>query len=172
MRKSYTLKTKQEIDLDIQKAYSALIQPKPDAVIIKIDLTKTTDKTIEGFNFRLRKTLNKIRVKYIQNVLDYIYVVEVPEEVSNPYSRLSIGKCALHAHIVLRTSITENEILEEIERHFPETTTSYIYSIGKAKKNPDVYVENISKRADLGNYSNYLIKQKSLENGSYNYKLN
>ena len=81
--KDYRIKTKEEIDNDIINSYTHLIKHPGDKSIIKIDLTKTNDKSIEKSGFRLRTLFNKIRKKYTDNEIDYLFVIEVPKEISN-----------------------------------------------------------------------------------------
>jgi hypothetical protein len=82
-KKDYAIKTKEEIDNDIINSYTHLIKDPGNKSIIKIDLTKTNDKTIQEYSFRLRTLFNKIRKKFNDKEIDYLFVIEVPKEISN-----------------------------------------------------------------------------------------
>ena len=167
--KDYKRKTKDEIDNDIINSYTHLIKnPKS---IIKIDLTKTNDKSIENYGFKLRTLFNKIRKKYTDNEIDYLFVIEIPEEISKTKYMISTNEIKYHSHIVLNTDIPVIELLKSFKIMFPELQTYYIYEPYKKKSNPDLYLENITDRNDVKTYYNYLIKQHTLSNLSYNYKI-
>lgn len=170
MKKNYTFKTANQITNEIIKSFNYLIN-KPNKNIIKIDLTNTKNKHIQEFNFRLRKCFNLLRKKYTNSIIDYLYIIEIPESISIiDFNLNNLKELKYHSHIVLNTDINEKDILKQIKISFPELKT---YSIAIQNKNVDVYLENITLRNDLNNYSNYIIKQKNtLTNYSFNYKIN
>ena len=169
MKKNYTFKSSNQIVNDINMAYTTMIN-KTNSNIIKIDITNTKSKHIQDFNFKLRKLFNSLRKKYSINKLDYLYVIEIPESISM-LKPIYMNKIKYHSHIVLNTDINEKDILREIKLNFIELNRYTIGPIVNGKfNNEDVYLENITLRNDLNNYSNYLTKQKNtLTNYSYNY---
>lgn len=169
--KDYRIKTKEEIDNDIINSYTHLIKHPGDKSIIKIDLTKTNDKSIEKYGFRLRTLFNKIRKKYTDNEIDYLFVIEVPKEISNTKYMISTKEIKYHSHIVLKTDIPVIELLKSFKCFFNELKTYHIYEPYKPKKDPDLYLEIINDRNDVKTYYNYLIKQHTISNFSYNYKI-
>jgi hypothetical protein len=172
MKKNYTFKSSNQIVNDINMAYTTMIN-KTNSNIIKIDITNTKSKHIQDFNFKLRKLFNSLRKKYSINKLDYLYVIEIPESISM-LKPIYMNKIKYHSHIVLNTDINEKDILREIKLNFIELNKYTIGPIVNGKfDNEDVYLENITLRNDLNNYSNYLTKQKNtLTNYSYNYFIN
>jgi hypothetical protein len=172
MKKNYTFKSNNQIVNDINMAYTTMIN-KTNSNIIKIDITNTKSKHIQDFNFKLRKLFNSLRKKYSINKLDYLYVIEIPESISM-LKPIYMNKIKYHSHIVLNTDINEKDILREIKLNFIELNRYTIGPIVNGKfDNEDVYLENITLRNDLNNYSNYLTKQKNtLTNYSYNYFIN
>ncbi len=172
MKKNYTFKSSNQIVNDINMAYTTMIN-KTNSNIIKIDITNTKSKHIQDFNFKLRKLFNSLRKKYSINKLDYLYVIEIPESISM-LKPIYMNKIKYHSHIVLNTDINEKDILREIKLNFIELNRYTIGPIVNGKfNNEDVYLENITLRNDLNNYSNYLTKQKNtLTNYSYNYFIN
>jgi hypothetical protein len=172
MKKNYTFKSSNQIVNDINMAYTTMIN-KTNSNIIKIDITNTKSKHIQDFNFKLRKLFNSLRKKYSINKLDYLYVIEIPESISM-LKPIYMNKIKYHSHIVLNTDINEKDILREIKLNFIELNRYTIGPIVNGKfDNEDVYLENITLRNDLNNYSNYLTKQKNtLTNYSYNYFIN
>jgi len=169
MKKNYCFKTSNQVANEIVKSFNYLIN-KPNRNIIKIDITNTKNKHIQEFNFRLRKLFNSLRKKHINSIIDYLYVIEIPESISIFDNDLdNLKELKYHSHIVLNTDINEKDILIEIKISFPELNT---YSIKEKNKSVDVYLENITLRNDLSNYANYIIKQKNtLTNYSFNYKI-
>jgi hypothetical protein len=172
MKKNYNFKSSNQIVNDINMAYTTMIN-KTNSNIIKIDITNTKSKHIQDFNFKLRKLFNSLRKKYSINKLDYLYVIEIPESISM-FKPIYMNKIKYHSHIVLNTDINEKDILKEIKLNFIELNRYTIGPIVNGKfDNEDVYLENITLRNDLNNYSNYLTKQKNtLTNYSYNYFIN
>jgi hypothetical protein len=170
-KKDYAIKTKEEIDNDIINSYTHLIKDPGNKSIIKIDLTKTNDKSIEEYNFRLRTLFNKIRKKFKNQSLDYLFVIEIPKEISNTKYMISTKEIKYHSHIILKTNIPVIELLKSFKFYFNELKTYYIYEPYKIMKNPDLYLEIINDRNDVKTYYNYLIKQHTISNFSYNYKI-
>ena len=65
--------------------------------------------------------------------------------------------CEVHTHIILGTTISKEHIEYYIQTTF---------------RNPDIFIEDITKRDDKMNYANYLVKQKHLlTDDNYNYKI-
>ena len=171
INKDYKLKSKEEIDNDITNSFFDLIKNTETSSIIKIDLTKTNDKSIKEYNFRLRKMFNTIRKNHKEKKFDYLFVIEIPENISNVKYMITKDEIKYHSHIVLNTNISNIDLLKEIKQHFNELETYYIYNTKSKKNNPDLYLEEITNRKDKMNYYNYLIKQSTLSNYSYNYKI-
>jgi hypothetical protein len=169
--KDYRIKTKDEIDNDIINSYTHLIKDPGNKSIIKIDLTKTNDKSIEEYNFRLRTLFNKIRKKFNDKEIDYLFVIEVPKEISNTKYMISTKEIKYHSHIVLKTNISVIDLLKSFKCFFDELKTYHIYEPYKMIKDPDLYLEIINNRNDVKTYYNYLIKQHTISNFSYQYKI-
>ena len=140
INKHYKLKTKDEIDNDIINSFIDLIRDTNTSSIIKIDLTKTKDKSIKEYNFRLRKMFNSIRKKYKNKKIDYLYVIEIPENISNTKYMITNNEIKYHSHIVLNTNISIIDLLKEIKIYFNELETYYIYKPYTKKKDPDLYL--------------------------------
>jgi hypothetical protein len=171
IKKDYKLKTKEEIDNDITNSFIDLTRNTKTSSIIKIDLTKTNDKSIKEYNFRLRKMFNTIRKKHNDKKIDYLFVIEIPENISNTKYMIRNKEIKYHSHIVLNTTISIIDLLKEFKIHFNELETYYIYKPYSKKIDPDLYLEEITTRPDMRDYYNYLIKQYTLTNYSYNYKI-
>ena len=171
INKDYKLKTKDEIDNDITKSFIDLIRDTNTSSIIKIDLTKTNDKSIKEYNFRLRKMFNTIRKKHSDKKIDYLFVIEIPENISNTKYMITNNEIKYHSHIVLNTNISVIDLLKEMKIYFNELKTYYIYKPYTKKTDSDLYLEEITNRPDKKDYYNYLIKQHTLTNYSYNYKI-
>jgi hypothetical protein len=171
INKDYKLKSKEEIDRDITTSFFDLIRDTETSSIIKIDLTKTNDKSIKDYNFRLRKMFNSIRKKHNDKKIDYLFVIEIPENISKTKYMIPNKNIIYHSHIVLNTNISIVELLKEIKICFNELKSSYVYKPNTKMNDPDLYLEEITTRPDRRDYYNYLIKQKTLTNYSYNYKI-
>jgi hypothetical protein len=156
LKKKKQSKTSQMIVDDIRHSFNKLISNNNS--ILTITINKLDFETAHEFRFNLTNRLfNKLHKDYKHSfeVINYLFVIEYP-------TNISLGKhmpstCKPHAHIVLETTISQN-IVE--------------YYIKSTFRNPDIYIENITKRDDKLNYINYLIKQKHLlTDDNYNYKI-
>ena len=141
---------------DILFSFNKLIsQNNP---ILSITINNTDCKTAEELRFNLtNKLFNKIYTDYKHSfeVVNYLFVIEYPTKVS--MGNLIPTSCIPHTHIVLETTLPKNIIEYYIQTTF---------------RNPDIHIENITKRDDKQNYVNYLTKQKNLLTiDSYNYKI-
>jgi hypothetical protein len=127
-----------------------------------ITITDTHAKHEEGLNFILTNNLfNRINrdYKYSLDYLNYIFVIEYPEEISRG---LRVPKnCNVHAHIVLNTSIPFETLQFYIQDSF--------------NGGADIQIDDTTKRADKGEFIKYLTKQakvnRLLSDRSYNYKI-
>ena len=157
IRKNNTPKTTEMIVNDIRYSFHKLInQNNP---ILSITINDTGCKTKEELRFHItNKLFNKIRKDYhgtFETTLNYLFVIEYPTKVS--MGNQIPNNCDVHAHIILETTLPTKQIEYYIQTTF---------------KNPNTYIEDITKRNDKLNYVNYLIKQKDIFNiDSYNYKI-
>ena len=156
LKKKNTPKTTQMIIDDIMFSFNKLIsQNNP---ILSITINNTDCKTAEELRFNLtNKLFNKIYTDYKHSfeVVNYLFVIEYPTKVS--MGNLIPDSCVPHTHIILETTLPKNVIEYYIQSTF---------------RNPDIHIENITKRDDKQNYVNYLTKQKNLLTiDSYNYKI-
>lgn len=126
--------------------------------IFSITITDTDCKTTEELKFYLtNKLFNRIHKenKHSHEALNYLFVIEYPTKVS--IGNQIPDNCEVHTHIVLGTTLLPQQIEYYIQTTF---------------RNPNVYIEDITKRNDKENYINYLIKQKVyLTDSNYNYKI-
>ncbi|WP_166925027.1 hypothetical protein [Flavobacterium poyangense] len=156
LKKKNTFKTPQMIVDDIRYSFNKIIsQNNP---IYSITITNTGCKTTEELRFFLtNKLFNQINKDYKNSFekLNYLFVIEYPTKVS--MGNQIPDNCEVHTHIVLETTIS----LQHLD-HYIQTTF----------KNPNIHIEDITKRDDKNNYVNYIIKQKDLlTNNNYNYKI-
>lgn len=126
--------------------------------ILAITINGTGCKTTEELRFHLtNKFFNKLNREYkkTSEIINYLFVIEYPTVVSQC---LFVPKnCDVHTHIVLGTTIPENEIKLFTENVF---------------KGADIHIKDITKRSDKLNYVNYLTKQRELLTvNNYNYKV-
>ncbi|UUW11347.1 hypothetical protein NLG42_11185 [Flavobacterium plurextorum] len=156
IRKKNTPKSTQTIIDDIK--YSFYKITSQNTPIYAITITNTDCKTTEELRFYLtNKLFNKIHKDYKQSleVLNYSFVIEYPTKVS--MGNQLPDNCEVHTHIILGTTISKENIEYYIQTTF---------------RNPDIFIEDITKRDDKMNYANYLIKQKHLlTDDNYNYKI-
>lgn len=126
--------------------------------ILSITITNTNCKTTEELKFYLtNKLFNRIHKenKHSFDVLNYLFVIEYPTKVS--MGNQIPDNCDVHTHIVLGTTLLPQQIEYYIQTTF---------------RNPNIHIEDITKRNDKNNYINYLIKQKDyLTDNNYNYKI-
>lgn len=126
--------------------------------ILSITITDTNCKTTEELKFYLtNKLFNRIHKenKYSFEIINFLFVIEYPTKVS--MGNQIPDNCDVHTHIVLGTTLLPQQIEYYIQTTF---------------RNPNIYIEDITKRNDKNNYINYLIKQKDyLTDNNYNYKI-
>lgn len=156
IKKNNSPKTTQMIVDDITYSFSKLTsQNNP---ILSITINNTGFKTAKELRFQLtNKFFNKINTDYKDNdaIINYLFVIEYPTKVS--MGNLIPDNCLPHAHVILETTIPENEIEIYIKKTFD---------------NPYVFIKDITKRCDKLNYLNYLTKQRRiLTTDNYNYKI-
>lgn len=156
LKKKNTPKTTQMIVDDIRYSFHKITsQNNP---IYSITIKNTDCKTTEELRFFLtNKLFNQINKDYRNSFekLNYLFVIEYPTKVS--MGNQIPDNCEVHTHIVLETTISPQHLEYYIQTTF---------------KNPNIHIEDITKRNDKNNYVNYLIKQHNyLTNDSYNYKI-
>ena len=168
IKKDYKLKDKKSIIDEITNAYDNMLSRhnKNQTSLIKIDLTNTNSKEEKEYNFKLRVMLDKLRKSYLSKTLNYLYVIEIGEQISKG-NDLITNEINYHSHIILETNISIEDIIKSIKKHFHSTETFSLLQ----NQNSDCYIENISDRSDKGNYIFYLLKQPILSNYSYNFKI-
>jgi hypothetical protein len=156
LKKKKTPKNTQMIVDDIKYTFHKLTQQNNP--VLSITINNTGCKTKEELRFFLtNKFFNRIHKEYNNTleILNYLFIIEYPTKVS--MGNQIPENCDVHAHIILETTLT----LKQIE-----------YYIQTIFKNPDIYIEDITKRNDKLNYMEYLTKQKNLlTSDSYNYKI-
>jgi len=157
LKKNEVPKTTKMIVDDIRYSFHKLIQQNNP--ILSITINDTGCKTKEELRFHItNKLFNKIRKDFngtFETTLNYLFVIEYPTKVS--MGNQIPNNCDVHAHIILETTLPTKQIEDYIQTTF---------------KNPNIYIEDITKRNDKLNYVNYLIKQKDIFNiDSYNYKI-
>lgn len=156
LKKKNTPKTTQMIVDDISYSFKKIISQNQS--ILSITIKDTDCKTKEELRFHLtNKFFNKIHKDYNRTfeILNYLFVIEYPTKVS--MGNLMPDNCDVHSHIILGTTLTENQIKSYIQNIF---------------RNPNIYIEDITKRNDKLNYIDYLTKQRDyLTDDSYNYKI-
>lgn len=157
LKKKNTPKTTQMIVDDISYGFKKIISQ--NYPVLSITINNTGCKTKEELRFLLtNKFFNTIHKDYKNTfeTLNYLFIIEYPTKVS--MGNLIPDSCEVHTHIILGTTLIENQIKCYIQNIF---------------KNPNIYIENITKRDDKLNYVDYLTKQKNLLTiDSYNYKIN
>lgn len=156
LKKKNTPKTTQMVVDDITYSFHKLThQNNP---ILSITINDTDCKTKEELRFLLtNKFFNKIHKDYNRTfeILNYLFVIEYPTKVS--MGNEIPDNCDVHTHIILETTIPAKQIEYYIQTTF---------------RNPDIYIEDITKRNDKLNYIDYLTKQRDyLTDDSYNYKI-
>lgn len=156
IKKNNSPKTTQMIVDDIMYSFTKLTsQNNP---ILSITINNTGCKSAKELRFHLtNKLFNKLNIDYKNKnaVINYLFVIEYPTKIS--IGNLIPDNCLPHAHVVLATSIPEDEIEIYIKNSFD---------------NPYVFIEDITKRNDKLNYLNYLTKQRHLLTAdNYNYKI-
>lgn len=156
LKKKDTPKTIQMITDDIRYGFNKIIsQNNP---IYSITINNTNCQTAKELRFILtNKFFNKMHkdLKHSFEVINYLFVIEYPTKVS--MGNLIPDSCNVHAHIVLGTTISRQHLENYIQLTF---------------RNPNIYIEEITKRNDKDNYINYLTKQKDLLTiDNYNYKI-
>lgn len=156
IKKNNHTKTTQIILDDIRYSFNKIISQKHS--ILSITITNTNCKTSEELKFCLtNKLFNRIHKenKHTYEILNYLFVIEYPTKVS--IGNQIPDNCEVHTHIVLGTTLLPQQI-----EYYIQTTFS----------NPNIYIEDITKRNDKENYINYLIKQRAyLTDNNYNYKI-
>lgn len=156
IKKKNTPKSTQTIVDDIIYSFNKITSQ--NTPIYAITITNTNCKTTEELRFHLtNKLFNRIHKDYKQSleVLNYSFVIEYPTKVS--MGNQIPDNCEVHTHLILGTTISKEHIEYYIQTTF---------------RNPDILIEDITKRDDKMNYANYLIKQKHLlTDDNYNYKI-
>jgi hypothetical protein len=156
LKKKNTSKTTEMIVDDIRYSFHKLTQQNNS--ILSITISNTGCKTKEELRFFLtNKFFNRIHKEYNNTleIINYLFIIEYPTKVS--MGNQIPENCDVHTHIILDTTLTSKQIEYYIQTIF---------------KNPDIYIENITKRNDKLNYVEYLTKQKNLlTSDSYNYKI-
>jgi len=166
-KKSRESKATELVINDIQDAFCYLIQQKNFATdrnsILSITITNTGCKHEKDLNHVITNRLfNTIKNDYKDTMehTNYLFVIEYPELVS-------IGKhlptnCEVHSHIVINTSLTEENIMKYLRQTFSSSV--------------NIAMEDITMRNDKEKYRGYMVKQGRknyfLSNNSYNYKIN
>lgn len=170
IKKNYLIKDRISITNELINAYDTMLsnQRKNHSQLIKIDLTNTNSNEEKKYNFELRVMLDNLRKSIIKNnqSLNYIYVIELAEEISKGIN-LTTNKIKYHSHLILETNLNTNEIINSIKSKF-KTVKSFSFV---KNQNADCYIEDITNRNDKENYINYLLKQRDINNYSYNFKI-
>ena len=151
IKKKNTPKSTQTIVDDIIYSFNKITSQ--NTPIYAITITNTNCKTTEELRFHLtNKLFNRIHKDYKQSleVLNYSFVIEYPTKVS--MGNQIPDNCEVHTHLILGTTISKEHIEYYIQTTF---------------KNPDILIEDITKRDDKMNYANYLIKQKAMLISNY-----
>lgn len=156
IKKKNAPKTIEMVVSDMEYSFHKIISQNHP--VLSITITNTQSKSEKDLNFKLtNKLFNSLHkdYKHTFEAINYLFVIEYPTKVSQGIE--IPDNCDVHTHIVLGTTLPQNVIESYIQSTF---------------LNPDIYIEDITKRNDKIFYINYLTKQRNyLTNEIYNYKI-
>jgi hypothetical protein len=146
---------------DITRAYNNLSQDKN---LFFITLTGVPTTNVKDLNFQLTNNLfNTINADYRSSYeyINYLFIIEYGGAISKSnVSNLFLRNLGLHAHCIVDTSLSQQQLDFYINTAF--------------KKIPNYQIQDISQSTTKPALLNYLLKQNNtglMTKDSYNYKI-